>query len=98
MPTIPPQRPSLTQPENLRVLAIDFGLKRIGLALSDDRGLLAAPYAVRESKGLKNDIADLTQTIASLHVARIVVGQPRGLQEGADHHKSKIDQFVNALE
>ena len=69
-------------PTTQRVLAIDFGLKRLGLALSDDRGILAAPYAVRERRNLKRDIADLTQTIADLRVTTLVFGQPRGLQEG----------------
>ena len=96
MPTNPPEKPLLTQ--NQRVLAIDFGLKRLGLALSDDRGVLAAPYAVRERKGLKHDIADLTQTITDLRVGSIVFGRPRGLEEGAEHHKTKIDQFAGALE
>lgn len=81
-----------------RVLAIDFGLKRLGLALSDDRGLLAAPYAVRERQGLKRDIADLTLTITDLRVKTIVFGQPRGLEEGAAHHESKLQAFVTALE
>ena len=83
---------------NQRVLAIDFGLKRLGLALSDDRGVLAAPYAVRERKGLKRDVADLTETIKELRVALVVFGRPRGLQEGTEHHKSQIEQFSSALE
>ncbi len=77
---------SITMSTTQRVLAIDFGLKRLGLALSDDRGVLAAPYAVRERRNLKRDIADLTQTIADLRVTTIVLGQPRGLQEGTQHH------------
>ena len=84
--------------ENQRAMAGDFGLKRLGLALSDDRGFLAAPYAVRERKALKRDIADLTQTIQELRVARVVFGRPRGLEEGIEHHKNKIEQFANALE
>jgi putative Holliday junction resolvase len=84
--------------DNQRSLAIDFGLKRLGLAVSDDRGVLAAPYAVRERKGLKRDIADLVETIQALRVALVVLGRPRHLQGENEHHKDKIQQFASALE
>lgn len=81
-----------------RVLAIDFGLKRLGLALSDDRGKLAAPYTVRQRRSLNHDIADLTHTIADLRVAAVVVGKPRGLAEGTQHHAAPLKKFVALLE
>lgn len=83
---------------NSRILCIDFGLKRLGLAVSDDIGLLATPYAVRERGSLKRDIADLTQTIADLRVGMVVFGNPRGLKEGAQHHDEPLQKFVSLLE
>ena len=81
-----------------KVLAVDFGIKRLGLAVSDDRGILAAPYAVRERKNLRRDIADLTQTIADLRVTKIVFGKPKGLQEGTQHHAEALEKFVSLLQ
>ncbi len=94
----PRPKMSIAMSSSQRVLAIDFGLKRLGLALSDDRGLLAAPYAVRERKNLMRDIADLTQTIADLRVTTIVFGKPLGLEEGTEHHAAPLEKFVTLLE
>jgi putative holliday junction resolvase len=81
-----------------RVLAIDFGLKRIGLALSDDRGVFAAPYAVRERTNIKRDIADLVETIRGLRVQSIVFGLPRAAEGDEVHHQTPLQNFAAKLE
>ena len=60
--------------EESRVLAIDYGTKRIGLALSDPMKILATPFDTWENKG------DITDRIAGLikekNVAVVLVGYP----------------------
>jgi len=60
--------------EGSRVLAIDYGTKRIGLALSDPMKILATPYDTWENKG------DITDRIAALikekNVDVVLVGYP----------------------
>jgi putative Holliday junction resolvase len=59
-----------------RVLAIDYGHKRIGLALSDELGLTAQPLAVLIRKNRLTDMKRLRE-ICKLHsVRRIIVGLP----------------------
>ena len=45
-----------------RYLGIDYGKKRIGLALSDIMGMMAQPFDVIEFKGLKNNIENILKT------------------------------------
>lgn len=68
----------------MRILAIDFGRKRIGLALSDPGGSLALPQPplVRQGKDWWEGLLDL---IREHRVSEIVVGLPRNMDgsEGA---------------
>jgi putative Holliday junction resolvase len=72
-------------PENMRALGIDFGERRIGLALSDTTGLLARPWKTIARHGPPQTIADeLARTIAELReesdgLSVVVLGLPRRL-------------------
>src|SRR5262249_11472071 len=58
------------------VLAIDYGRRRFGLALSDELGVTARPLAVFERTNRRNDIARLRDLCRRHAVGRIVVGWP----------------------
>lgn len=59
-----------------RVLGIDFGTKRVGLAISDGLGVLASPLDVVP----RDRIVDVVQSIAmEMDVAKIVLGLPTAL-------------------
>lgn len=63
----------------MRVLGIDFGLKRVGLALSDPGGSMAFPHKTverTESGGRDALFAELTDIVAREGVERVVVGWP----------------------
>ncbi len=60
----------------MRILAIDYGTRRVGLALSDASGILATPYAVLENHGRRRLIERILGIVADEGVARIVVGLP----------------------
>jgi putative Holliday junction resolvase len=67
---------SVTPAEPGRILAIDYGRKRIGLALSDELGLTAQPLVVIVRKNRDSDLKRLREICARHSVARIVVGNP----------------------
>ena len=46
-------------PDSNRVLAIDLGDERIGLAMSDGLGITAQPLETLQSAGLKNDLKEI---------------------------------------
>lgn len=58
------------------VLAIDYGRRRFGLALSDALGLTARPLAVFQRTNRRNDITRLRDLCRRHEVGRIVVGWP----------------------
>lgn len=60
----------------VRVLGVDLGSKRIGLAVSDTGAKLAFPAGVLESRGRKRNLAALKQLIREREIERAVVGVP----------------------
>lgn len=59
-----------------RILAIDYGRKRIGVAISDEFGLIARPLAVVVRKNRETDLKRLREICAEHSVGRIIVGHP----------------------
>lgn len=60
----------------MRVLGLDLGARRIGLALSDPEGRIAFPEGYLERRGLRRDLEALGALIAEREVGAIVVGLP----------------------
>lgn len=79
-----------------RILAIDYGEKRIGLAITDENARLALPYEVIENKGLEFVVDEVKEIIEKEDVGKIVVGLPKSLRGGEVNNK-KLDEFVDNL-
>ena len=60
----------------MRILAIDYGRKKIGLALSDELAVTAQPLAVLVRKNRQADLKRLREICRKNSVARIIVGHP----------------------
>lgn len=79
----------------MKILALDFGNKRIGLAIGDsDIGVAAARYF------LPNDgdtLETLVKLIKSERVKKILIGLPRGLQQETEQTKL-TREFANELD
>jgi putative holliday junction resolvase len=58
------------------ILAIDYGLKRLGLALSDERRVTSRPFATWRRVNRRRDLARLRELVREHAVRRIVVGLP----------------------
>ncbi len=63
----------------MRVLALDYGSARCGVAVSDPTGTLATPVAAVERPATKKGFAALTALVREREVGRVVVGLPLGL-------------------
>jgi putative holliday junction resolvase len=59
-----------------RILALDYGRKRIGIAISDELGFTAQPLLILTRKNRRDDLSRLRAICAKHGVARILVGHP----------------------
>jgi putative Holliday junction resolvase len=80
-----------------RILALDPGSKRIGLALSDDLGWLASPLEVRVKQGLAADLAYLREIVETHEVGEVVVGVPYRLGGGESASTERARAFLEAV-
>lgn len=80
-----------------RILALDVGTRRIGLAVTDALGLTAQglPTLVRGNK--RADFSALRRVIRKHDVAEIVVGHPLRLSGEASAQTEKVSAFVEEL-
>ncbi len=60
----------------MRVLAIDFGMKRIGLAVSDALGITAQGLPTLERTRLEDDLSRIHDLLEEYAVERVLVGRP----------------------
>ena len=62
-----------------KILALDVGNKRIGLAISDELGLFAHPLYTLHRKGIERDVEEIVKIISSHNVTDILVGLPKNM-------------------
>lgn len=67
----------------MRTLGIDFGEKRIGLALSDREGRFALPYRTIARTSDREAIAQLQAIVREEEVEALAMGEPRRPADGA---------------
>ena len=65
-----------TQTTKTRLIGLDLGSKRIGVAISDENQKIATPLKTLQNNGLKNLISDLSVIIDENKIGGIIIGNP----------------------
>jgi putative Holliday junction resolvase len=81
----------------MRILGLDVGDKRIGVAISDPEEILATPLAIITREDDKKAIADIIEFVDRHGVARIVVGLPYSLDGSIGRQANKVIEFSERL-
>ena len=82
----------------MRVLGIDHGTKRVGLALSDETGTIALPLEYVPAQPAANLLSRLQAIVSEREVAEVLVGIPRNMNGTYGPAAEKARGFVAALE
>ena len=77
-----------------RLLAIDYGKKRTGIAVSDPLQIIANGLTTVETAGL---IDFLNKYLSEEEVSEIIIGQPKQLNNEASENMKRIEPFANRL-
>jgi putative Holliday junction resolvase len=80
------------------ILAIDYGRKRLGLALSDEQRLAARPYATWTRTNRRRDLARLRDFVREQRVCRIVIGLPLHLDGAPSEMSEEAKRFAARIE
>ena len=81
----------------MRALGIDYGRRRLGLAISDEGGILASPLPVYERRGEKEDLTFLSNLISERKAGRIVLGLPLNMDGSSGEMADEVIAFAAAL-
>jgi putative Holliday junction resolvase len=84
--------------ESGRILAIDYGARRVGIAVSDPLRLTAQSLPTMEARGLQKVLSELEAIIADKNVAEIVVGMPLNLKGEKSAAAQKVENFMQHLQ
>ena len=81
----------------MKVLALDYGSARTGVAVSDPTGTLARPLGVVERAATEAGLAELGRLARAEEAERIVVGLPLTLRGARGEQAAETERFVEAL-
>jgi putative Holliday junction resolvase len=81
----------------MRILALDHGTKRIGIALSDELKMIAQPIEFVPAEPFAAFLARLKQLLSEKEVELILVGMPRNMNGSYGPAALKVEEFVAAL-
>ncbi|MGD0957770.1 MAG: Holliday junction resolvase RuvX [Candidatus Acidiferrales bacterium] len=80
-----------------RILALDYGRKRIGLAISDELRLTAQPLGTLTRTNRRNDLRRLREVCRGHEIARIIVGHPVHMTGEAGFMADEAARFAERL-
>ena len=80
-----------------RILALDFGSKTIGLAVSDELGLTAQGLPTLRRSNKRNDLDHLRRTIRQYGVSELVMGLPLRMSGSEGIQSEKVQAFAEEL-
>ena len=81
----------------MRVLALDYGAARTGVAVSDPTGTLARPLEVVERAASEEGLARVRELVAREGAERVVVGLPLTLRGEHGKQAQETERFVESL-
>jgi putative holliday junction resolvase len=82
----------------VKVLALDYGAARTGVAVSDPTGTLARPLRIVERAGSEDGLTELAELVRAEQVERVVVGLPLTLRGERGEQARETERFAEALE
>jgi putative Holliday junction resolvase len=82
----------------VKVLALDYGAARTGVAVSDPTGTLARPLRVVERAGSEDGMKELADLVRTEEAERVVVGLPLTLRGERGDQAKETERFAEALE
>ena len=92
-----PKDPDQPRTEEPRILALDVGEKRIGLAVSDPLGITAQGLGVLLRQNRENDLARALEMTREYQIREILVGLPRHMDGRPGKQAAAVLELAQAL-
>ncbi len=77
----------------MRVLAIDYGMSRTGIAVSDPTGIIASPYKVIPSRNYEKLLEGIGEVFTEVSPEKVLLGYPGRTDGGKSEMCERIERF-----
>lgn len=81
----------------MKYLGLDWGMRKIGIAIGDDETRIASPAMTLRFHSLDEVKNKITELVERDEVGRIVIGEPTGIQ-GQEKVSAEFDEFKKVVE
>jgi putative Holliday junction resolvase len=81
----------------MRIIGLDYGEKRIGVAVSDETGMISQPVAVVVRQNRRKDLEAITALVKKYSPEQIVIGYPVRLDGAEGIQCQKVNRFAAIL-
>ena len=82
----------------MRIMGLDMGSHRIGVAISDALGLAAQALKTIQRRSMERDFEELDQIVRQFEVSQIVVGLPKNMNGTLGEQAEKVLKWIKTLE
>jgi putative holliday junction resolvase len=82
----------------MRIMALDHGTRRIGVAVSDEMQMIASPLEFIPAEPMDKVVARVQDLIREKEVSLILVGMPRNMDGTFGPAAEKVNEFIAALQ
>src|SRR5580698_6819714 len=94
----PPEEVPIENLTHSRVLGLDVGDRRVGVAVSDELGLTAQPVLTLVRKNRRQDLGSLARLVRKYGCTQVVVGNPLYMSGDVSPQALKAQDFAHALQ
>lgn len=84
-------------PAKGRLVCLDLGMKRIGVAVTDTLRIISTPYEILERKNIKKDINKVISILDEFNAVGLVVGYPLKLDNTPSNLCEIVESFVKKI-
>src|ERR1700743_3420136 len=81
----------------MKILALDYGTKRVGVAISDEIGILARPLSFLNAEPEKTLIQEISALVSKEGVGKVLLGLPRNMDGSYGDSAKKVQEFAGKL-
>ncbi len=81
----------------MRIMGLDYGEKRIGVAISDELGMTAQGITVIKRTHLEKDIERIKELIFEYCVKEVIIGIPKKMDGSMGTMADKVDNFAKKI-
>ena len=78
-------------------MALDPGERRVGVALSDELGVLATPLSILERRCWADDVARIAELVRAHQVGEVIVGHPKTLRDEIGPQARRAERFAREV-